>query len=121
MRCDSPDAELKERCPTCGERVASFFEHVDRDGIDETTGFCKPNPEEKLTMTRDEHLKWCKDRAHEIVNGGDTTGAIASMCSDIQKHDGTRLEGSTLGVLMLAAGMDAQSPELIRRWIDGFN
>lgn len=34
--------KLTERCPTCGEHVASIFDHVDRDEIDPATGFCKP-------------------------------------------------------------------------------
>ena len=30
-----------QRCPTCGFPVVSFFDHVDRDGIDPDTGECK--------------------------------------------------------------------------------
>ncbi len=32
-----------ERCPTCGEPVASIFDHVDRNDIDPATGYCKEN------------------------------------------------------------------------------
>jgi hypothetical protein len=34
-------------------------------------------------MTRQEHLKWCKDRALEIIDSGDVAGAIASILTPL--------------------------------------
>jgi hypothetical protein len=71
-------------------------------------------------MTREEHLAWAKERALEYVVQGDTTMAIASMTSDLLKHDELRRE---LDPLDLAAGAEAalsDDPELVRRWIAAF-
>lgn len=72
-------------------------------------------------MTREQHLAWCKKRAHECVDHGDCREAIALMCSDIQKHDETWMLGTMLGALRIAAYMDVANPSAIRKWIDGFN
>jgi hypothetical protein len=42
-----------------------------------------------MTVTRDEHLAWCKKRALEYVDAGDLTNAVASMGSDLKKHPDT--------------------------------
>lgn len=67
---------------------------------------------------RQKHLDWCKQRALEYV-GGDNHAAVASMLSDLGKHEGTA--GSVaLGVtLMLAVNM--HSDHDVRRFIEGFN
>jgi hypothetical protein len=41
------------------------------------------------TISRAEHLEWCKKRALEYVNRGDTSQAFASMGSDLGKHPET--------------------------------
>lgn len=38
-------------------------------------------------MTREEHLEWCKERAREYLAQGDVVNGIASMLSDLNKHD----------------------------------
>ena len=38
-------------------------------------------------MNRQEHLQWCKDRANEINDNGDVSGAWESFISDIQEHE----------------------------------
>lgn len=72
-------------------------------------------------MTRQEHMDWSKKRALEYLDRGDVVNAIASMLSDLQKHDETKLaEGSPLTMLgmMTAAG---GNPSEARRFIVGFN
>ena len=68
-------------------------------------------------MTRDEHLQWAKDRALEYVDHGDITNAIASMISDLGKHDDLRAVQSFAAItgILQVNGNDA------RRWIEGFN
>jgi len=74
-------------------------------------------------MTRAEHLQWAKDRANEYVDMGDLSQAFASLASDLSKHpelfDANQLN-STLGAAQLFSGM-LDTPEKMRRWIEGFN
>lgn len=69
--------------------------------------------------TREEHLAWCKARALEYLDAGDVANAIASMMSDMTKHQETGCNShlSMLG-LMYAAKNDSAGA---RRWIEGFN
>lgn len=71
-------------------------------------------------MTRDEHLKWCKDRAHEYLAIGDIKNAITSMMSDLDKHDETRCSNPFLIQLGMLAAMNNDRNEA-KRFIDGFN
>ena len=41
-------------------------------------------------MTRDEHLAWVRERALEYLEAGDPHSAIASLISDLGKHEETR-------------------------------
>lgn len=72
-------------------------------------------------MNRSEHLQWCKDRALEYVENGDTKNAIASMTSDMSKHeelaDHLALE---LGMMLLLGGHLSTTHQM-REWIIGFN
>ena len=74
-------------------------------------------------MNRAEHLQWCKDRAIELLDSGDLSGAVVSMASDIQKNEETEMDGMTLAFLTLTGRQDAQNGdvEAVRRWVDGFN
>ena len=74
-----------------------------------------------MATSRDEHMEWCKTRALEYVDRGDTDGAFASMASDLQKHPETsdHLE-MQLGLMMKMSGHLDSLPEM-RRWIVGFN
>ena len=74
-----------------------------------------------MTMTRAEHLAWCKKRAHEYADQGDFQNAVTSMLSDMDKHDETRMQGPMAATLMMAALMGNQHTYDIKRWIDGFN
>ena len=72
-------------------------------------------------MTREEHLAWCKKRALEYLDKGDVENAIASMMSDMQKHDETKLSsGSILSAMGLTIAM-TRNPQDARRYIEGFN
>jgi hypothetical protein len=73
--------------------------------------------------TRVEHLAWCKERALEYVDRHDLANAVASMMSDLNKHEETRLTGkmiATLGMVAAFAVIDGDSRG-VRRWIEGFN
>lgn len=73
--------------------------------------------------TRDEHLAWCKERALECVESGDLEGAIASMTSDLGKHEETALTAEMAGFLTMAGALDAAAGNVqgVRNWIEGFN
>jgi len=76
-------------------------------------------------MTRQEHLKWAKERALEYVDVGDLANAVASMTSDIQKHDETAYTGeaaATLALLVHVATLDVMNgnARAVRQWVEGF-
>jgi len=70
-------------------------------------------------MTRAEHVRWCKTRALEYVDRGDFYGAMASMLSDLGKHDETRHAAETMAPVAL---FELRNPreESVRRFITGF-
>lgn len=67
-------------------------------------------------MTRDEHLAWAKQRAHEYVEMGDNQNAIASMLSDLGKHP----ELARKVEIGLIAAMHLTTKEQVKHWIEGF-
>ena len=71
-------------------------------------------------MTRDEHLRWAKERALEYVTLNDLPNAVASMISDLGKHEAFRGPAYSfvlpLGMAEIPRGKDA-----VRRWVEGFN
>ena len=72
-------------------------------------------------MTREEHLKSCKDRAMEYVKSGNLLEAVTSKMSDIRKHP--EMQGGALDMLGLVAAQQAQSGDRdgVIRYIQGFN
>lgn len=71
--------------------------------------------------TRDEHLSWCKKRAHEYVDAGDNAQAFASMASDLSKHPETQGHAAIgLGMMMLMGGHLSTGHQM-RDFINGFN
>ena len=74
-------------------------------------------------MTRDEHLQWCKDRAHEYADQGDAKNAVASMLSDLGKHAETKGSVDSLAPLatMMLIGGQLSNVHELKRFIDGFN
>jgi len=72
-------------------------------------------------MTRAEHLSWCKDRALEYVDNGDWEQGMASMFSDLTKHEETESHPAiSLGSQLMCAGLIQNSQEA-RKFIEGFN
>ena len=73
-------------------------------------------------QTREEHLKWCKQRAMKYVERGDYNSAVTSMLSDLGTHPDNKAasEGvlAQLGMLELMRGPTRES---ITRYIEGFN
>ncbi len=71
--------------------------------------------------TRAEHLQWCKDRALEYVEQGDTTNAFTSFMSDMSKHDETANHMALEMGTMLLIGGHLSTPHEVKQWIEGFN
>ena len=68
-------------------------------------------------MTRDEHLAWVRERALEYLEAGDPHSAIASVISDLGKHEETR--SLSLDSFAEAVGAAAaRDIEAMRRWIE---
>lgn len=76
-----------------------------------------------MSLSRRDHLNWCKERALTYLANGDQTNAVLSFLSDMSKHEETTLANPTgailaqLGTFALMSGNDLE----IRRWIEGFN
>ena len=71
--------------------------------------------------TRSEHMAWCKQRALEYANAGDTQNALASMFSDLSKHPETENHvGIQLGTMLMMTGSLSTKQEVIK-FINGFN
>jgi hypothetical protein len=74
-----------------------------------------------MTMTRQEHLEWCKQRALEYIEDGDVQNAFTSMASDLGKHSETASHvGIELGMMQMMAGL-LNTPDQMRYFIEGFN
>lgn len=71
-------------------------------------------------MTREEHIEWCKTSALEYLDAGDVQNAIASMLSDLSKHDGTKHVADAMGPMGLLIVMNHDIAGA-RRFIEGFN
>ena len=72
-------------------------------------------------MTRAEYLSWAKQRALEILDAGDITGAFDSMASDLNNHPETQGHaGIQLGMEELVAGF-LDTLEKMRRHIEGYD
>lgn len=71
--------------------------------------------------TREEHLKWAKQRAYEYLDKGDTTLAFTSFASDLDKHPETREHPFIQVGLRMLLGGHLSDTEEARKFIDGFN
>ncbi len=75
----------------------------------------------QVIISRADHLVWCKERALEYVDAGDQQQALASMSSDLGKHSETAGHISIgLGIMLLLGG-SLETPEQMRKFINGFN
>lgn len=72
-------------------------------------------------MTRAEHMQWCKDRALEYVDINDLDQAMASMLSDLGKHDETRQHPTRELMVMMKLGGHLSTQAEMRKFIEGFN
>lgn len=71
--------------------------------------------------TRDEHLRYCKDRALEVLGTGDLKGAVGSMTSDLLKWDGGAMyDATTIAFLSMDGVMFCNTEAQVRHWIEGF-
>jgi len=72
-------------------------------------------------MDRQEHLKWCKDRAMEYVENNANKNAFASFQSDMGKHEETaQHKALEMGTMLLLGGL-LHTREQMKQWIEGFN
>jgi len=69
-------------------------------------------------MDREEHLEWCKQRAYEYLDKGDTETAYASFITDMKTHPETANHiGLELGIRILVSG----NMDNMRKFIKDFN
>lgn len=74
-----------------------------------------------MSKSRDEHLAWCKQRALEILERGDISGAWASFVSDMGKHPETKGHiAIELGNQLLFNRL-LGTKEAMKHHIEGFN
>lgn len=78
---------------------------------------------EDLSVRRANHLKWCKNRAFELLERGDIPGAFQSFVSDISKDNTTssmiEIVQNLSMPLMLMGELNTVSK--MRAHIEGFN
>jgi len=72
-------------------------------------------------MNRQEHLEWAKQRAREYLNRGDSVSAIASMASDLKKHEAWAGSDTLIGTLVMATAFEPDQMAAARRFVEGFN
>lgn len=74
-----------------------------------------------MNETRSEHMRWCKQRALVYADRGDLVGALASMASDVTKHEETNTEATTLLLAMIGPTYVVHGDATgMRRFIEGF-
>lgn len=72
-------------------------------------------------MTREEHVEWCKKRAREYLQIGQVQDALASIFSDLRKHEETKDHPAIqIGVQLMMIG-ELHDLDSARRFIEGFN
>ena len=72
-------------------------------------------------MDRKEHLEWCKQRAIEYIDDGDLNQAFVSMLSDMSKHPETQNHLALEMSMSLKLGGCIDTPNEMRKFIEGFN
>lgn len=73
-------------------------------------------------MTREEHLKWCKERAiAEMDYYKDPKKAYISMASDLRKHSETNSETLTLLCTMQLLSKPNPTRQEVINFLNGFN
>jgi hypothetical protein len=69
-------------------------------------------------MTREEHLRWAKERALEYVQDGELADAVASMSSNLDKHPELGANPALVMIGMMA--VIQHDAAAVRRWIEDF-
>lgn len=70
---------------------------------------------------KEQHLNWCKERALQVLENGDTAGAFASFASDMAKHTETKDHiGLKMGLMLLATG-NLSTYNDMKNHIEGYN
>ena len=73
-------------------------------------------------MTREEHIKWCKERAiAEMDFYKQPSKALISMASDLRKHQETDSEALVLMCTMHLMMNPKITREEVIKFLDGFN
>ncbi|MEH2201188.1 hypothetical protein [Nostoc sp.] len=71
--------------------------------------------------TRQQHIKWAKQRAIALAESGNLVDAFGSICSDLQKHPETQGHSACeLGMVLYLGGHLATKEQMIE-FIKGFN
>ena len=70
-----------------------------------------------MSMSRDDHLYWCKSRAVDYLDRGEIREGILSFLSDMQKHEETKSHGA----LMFLLGMSNNTRAEVKKFILDFN
>jgi hypothetical protein len=99
------------------------------DDLEELVRHLSPKPTEakgdvggeEKSMTRNEHLEWCKQRALKYVDMDDTSQAWSSMLSDMRTHPETANHSALKSGMMLLMAGQLSSPSKMREFIVGFN
>lgn len=71
-------------------------------------------------MTRQEHLKWSKERALEYLKQNDISQCAASFMSDMMKNEETA-RSMDIGNRLIMMELLSPNKESMRRCIEGFN
>ncbi|EDX73166.1 hypothetical protein MC7420_4413 [Coleofasciculus chthonoplastes PCC 7420] len=94
----------------------------------------KPTPLKELTRltsenlvvknlkkpTREEYLKWAKERANYYIDKGELTNAFNSFCSDMDKHAETKNNPYLRIGRQIILGGGLKTAEEMREFINGF-
>ncbi len=70
-------------------------------------------------MERAEYIEWCKVRAREYMDTGDLTNAVASIASDMDKREDTKVPAAIIMFGMMA--VSNYDRDGVKRFIEGFN
>lgn len=70
-----------------------------------------------MEETRAEWMAFCRERALDYLNTGDARAALASFCSDVQKHPDT---ADVAGFAAAAGMLHVSDVEAMRGFIEGF-
>lgn len=68
-----------------------------------------------MSEDRSGHIAWAKQRALELIDGGDEVGALASIMSDMTKHEETHL---SLTQIRDAQEIVVSRAGTLRQWIE---